>query len=885
MEVKKSISYLASKNSFKSKYLYSHWFRFYLRILLGIVSTLLFTIGGVFSTHVQATPQSVIKTLSNAAQQEQLGREYYQADQFSAALEIWQQTLRVYQSQGDRLNQARVLSNLSLTYQQLGQWNKATQAITDSLKLVQVKGNLSVEQLKVLAQALNTQGTLQLATGKPELALLTWKEAANTYKQAKSDGVIRSLINQSQALKSLGLYRKASSTLEEVNKILQEQADSPTKASALRNLGNSLRLVGNLERAQEVLNASLTMAQKLQLPSDISSALLALGNVAYTNQKPESALIFYQQAANIASSESDQINAQLNQLSLLIYMEKWVNARLLASQIQPPLTKLHPNRTTIYAQLNLAESLINLHLANISHTADMATIASLIATSHKQAKDLGDKRLEAYALGKLGRLYEQTQQFENAQKLTEKALMLAQAMNSPEISYRWQWQLGRIFKKRGDIKRAIAAYQQSLSTLQSIRSDLLVVESDIQYSFRDSVEPIYRELVGLLLHSESSESKESSQKSLNNQKNLLQAREVIESLQIAELENFFREACLDIKTAEVDRIDTQSAVIYPIILKNNLEIILSLSQQPLHHYTIAVPQQELETTVEKLRQNLVIRTRYSFMPLSKQLYDWLIRPLEKELASNKVKTLVLVPDGVLRNIPIGVLHDGDQYLLEKYSIAFTPSLKLLPPRKLQQNNFKVLGAGLTEARQGFSPLEFVEEEFNKIKSGVASTVLLNQEFTRENVENNLQSNSFPIVHIATHGQFSSKAIETFILTWNNRIGINDLDNLLYQSKLPKQQPIELLVLSACETAVGDNRAALGLAGMAVKAGARSTLATLWPVNDESTANLMGQFYKQLSNTKQNKAEALRKSQLALLKDPNYEHPLYWAPYILVGNWL
>ncbi len=230
MEIQKSFLYFASKNPFK--YLYNRWFRFSLGILLGIALTLLLTVGGVFSTFVQAsTPQSAA-TLSNAAQQEQLGREYYQADQFSAALKIWQQTLRVYQSQGDRLNQARVLSNLCLTYQQLGQWNKATQAITDSLKLVQVEGSLSVEQLTVLAQALNTEGTLQLATGKPEVALETWQQAAKTYKKAKSEtGVIRSLINQSQALKSLGLYRKALSSLEEVNKILHSLADSPTKAA------------------------------------------------------------------------------------------------------------------------------------------------------------------------------------------------------------------------------------------------------------------------------------------------------------------------------------------------------------------------------------------------------------------------------------------------------------------------------------------------------------------------------------------------------------------------------------------------------------------------------------------------------------------------------
>ncbi|MDJ0736413.1 MAG: CHAT domain-containing protein [Nostocaceae cyanobacterium] len=892
MEIKKTFLYsFLSKNSLI--YLYRRSIRFCLWILLGIVSTLLLAAGGVFPLTAQASPpQEMVQILSDAAQQEQQGREYYQAGQFAAALKIWQQVLLVYQSQGDKFNQARVLSNLSLAYQQLGQWSQATQAISDSLKLMPVKdANLSPEQLKVLAQALNTQGSLQLATGKPEAAIETWQGAANTYKKAKNEtGVIRSLINQSQALKSLGLYRKALSTLEQVNQILQQQPDSQIKAAGLCSLGTSLRLVGELERAQEVLNASLELAEKLRLPSDISSALLALGNVAHENQNHQSALNFYQQAANIAPSQWSKISAQLNQLSILIEIEKWADAQTLASKIQPQLLNLPSNRNTIYAQLNLAESLTRLQQANLANSPNLENIAELVATSLKQAQSLGDKRAEAYALGKLGGLYEQNQQWSNARKLTEKALTLAQATNTPEISYRWQWQLGRILKAQGDTQRAIAAYQQAVNTLQSLRRDLVAVESDVQFSFRDSVEPVYRELVALLLHSDSLQSNQKSLKlkdalqSQTSQKYLLQARQVIESLQVAELDNFFREACLDTKTTQIDRIDNQAAVIYPIILNDRLEIILSLPQK-LRHYTISLPQNQLENTIEQLRQNVVIRTRYNFMPFSKQLYDWLIRPLEQELATSGIKTLVFVPDGVLRNIPIAALHDGNQYLLQKYNIALTPSLQLLPPHKLQQNSFKVLGAGLTEARQGFSPLEFVKQEFKEIKSGVPSTVLLNQEFTRENVEKNLQSKFFPIVHIATHGQFSSKAIETFILTWNDRIRINELDNLLHIGNQNKQQAIELLVLSACETAVGDDRAALGLAGIAVKAGARSTLATLWPVNDEATANLMGRFYKELSNTKQSKAQALRNSQLALLKDPNYEHPLYWAPYILVGNWL
>ncbi len=852
---------------------------FILCLLLGLVLTLLMAAGGIFPVTVQATsPPSTRQVISYTAQSEQQGKEYYQAGQFSTAIKIWQQVLKVYQSQGDKLNQARVLSNLSLGYQQLGQWSEATQAITHSLKLVhQKQGKYSPEQLKVLAQALNTQGSLQLATGKPQAALATWQQAADTYQQAKNEiGVIRSLINKSQGLRSLGLYSSSLSTLTQVEQILQKQADSALKAAGLRSLGVNLRLVRKLEQAQQVLQSSLAIAQKVSSSWEISSTLIDLGNVARARQDTKSALELYQQAASIAPSQHLKIHAQLNQLSTLIDTKQWKQAQSLRSEIQPQLAQLPPNRKAIYAQLNFAERLIRLYQAKIPDSPTITTIAQLIANSEKQAQALGDKQAQAYALGKLGGLYEQTQQWDSAQKLTQKALMLAQGMNVPEMTYRWQWQLGRIFTAQENTQEAIAVYNQAVKTLQSLRSDLVTVNSDVQFSFRESVEPVYRELVSLLLQPTTSQP---------SQKSLTQARQVIESLQVAELDNFFHDACLDTKTVQIDKFDTQAAVIYPIILADRLEVILSLPHQPLRHYSTPIPQKKLETHVEKLRKTLVIRSRYSFQPLSKQLYNWLIRPAEKDLANSGINTLIFVLDGVLRNIPMAVLHDGNQYLLEKYSIGLTPGLQLLPPQRLQQQKFQVLGAGLTKARQGFSSLEYVNQEFQAIKSKVPSLVLLNQEFTRENIEKNLQSKFFPIVHIATHGKFSSKALETFILTWDNRIRIQDLDHLLQINKQKSQKAIEMLVLSACETASGDKRAALGLAGIAVKAGARSTLATLWPVNDEATAKVMSRFYQELNNTKQSKVEALRNSQLAMLRDPAYKHPLYWAPYIILGNWL
>jgi CHAT domain-containing protein len=469
----------------------------------------------------------------------------------------------------------------------------------------------------------------------------------------------------------------------------------------------------------------------------------------------------------------------------------------------------------------------------------------------------------------------------SAQDLTRQALNLAQTINASDIAYRWQWQLGRLLKAQGNIKEAISNYTEAVNTLQSLRSDLVAINPDVQFSFRESVEPVYRQFVDLLLQSPSGE--------MPNQQNLVQARAVIESLQLAELDNFFREACLVAKV-DIDKVlDRQAptaAVIYPIILPDRLDVILKLPNLALRHYKTTVAQSEVEKLLEELRQKLTKPyTLRETQSLSKQVYDWLLQPAEADLASSNVKTLVFVLDGSLRNIPMAALYDGQQYLVQKYGVALTPGLQLLAPKSLKQLQLKALTGGLSEARQGFSALSNVALELAQIKSEVPSTVLLNQQFTSTTLQNEINSVSFPVVHLATHGVFSSKASETFILTWNGRINVNELDKLLRVTEQSQANAIELLVLSACQTAAGDKRAALGLAGVAVRAGARSTLASLWSLDDETSALLMSQFYRELARTTVTKAEALRLAQLALLQNPRYEHPRYWAPYVLVGNWL
>jgi CHAT domain-containing protein len=777
-------------------------------------------------------------------------------------------------------------------YQQLGQWQEAQSAIreaiaslhAESLNLLQTRQNLgsSTERSSILAQALDVQGRLQLAQGQAEIAQKTWQRAAEIYKQLGDETALtRNSINQAQAMRALGLYLQAEKTLTKVQEILQKQPDSPLKATGLRSLGNVWRVVGDLSKSLRVLEESLAVAKRVQDPGAIADANLSLGNTARAQADTKAALTYYQDAAAASALPTKRIQAQLNQLSLLLETKQSSGAQALWPQIQSQIANLPLSRMAIYARINFAQSLTRLRQDTTTDSPSWLDIAQLLSTGVEQAKSLKDQQAESYALGSLGGLYEQTKQLSNAQDLTEKALLIAQTIDAPDIAYQWQWQLGRLLKTKGDIKGALFAYDEAYKTLKSLRSDLAAINPDVQFSFRESVEPVYRQFVDLLLRTEGNTEP--------SQENLAQARNVIESLQLAELDNFFREACLVAKVdidKVVDKEAPTTAVIYPIILPDRVEVILKLVNQNLRRYTTAVGQEEVERTLDDLQQKITKpHTLREVQSLSQQVYNWLLKPAFADLARSDVKTLVFVLDGSLRNIPMAVLYDGKQYLVENYSIALTPGLQLTDPKPLTRKQLKTIAAGVSEPRPGFSGLPNVKRELEEIQSKVPSQVLFNEQFTTQAFQNQVNSLPFPVVHLATHGQFSSDADNTFVLAWDEKIKVNQLSNLLRTRDQSRPDAIELLILSACQTAAGDKRAALGLAGVAVRAGARSTLASLWNVNDQSTALLMGQFYQVLANKAVPKAEALRQAQLALLKNPKYALPMFWAPYVLVGNWL
>lgn len=805
----------------------------------------------------------------------QQGQQHYQNGQFADAVRVWEQAAHLSGAAGAILQQAQAFNYLSLAYQNLGDTQQAQTAIDTSLNLLQQLGDNQNSSAGLLGQAWNAKGKLQLTQGEAGAALASWQQAQTYYDRAGDEtGKSGVRINQAQAWQTLGQYRKATAILEQLNAQLQDQPDTLLKASSLRSLGVMLQTVGDLVRSKDILEQSWTISAQFDAREETSATLLSLGNLAKDFQQYDVALDYYQKAAQLSTRPLIQVQARLNELSLRIATESWNEATKMVPQIRSDLDHLPVSRSQIYAKVNFADRLMKL-LEKAPSVTDDREIAQLLAIATEDARSIGDAHGEAYALVQLGKLYAGNRNWNDAQQLTEQALSIAQRIDADEISARAAGQLGRLLKQQGNLKAAISAYQDAFETLQSLRSDLVAIDPDVQFEFRESVEPIYRELASLLLQPNAS------------QGDLQQARLVLEALQLAELDNFFGDACLTAKPVQIDAIDPHAAVFYPIILSDRLETILSLPDGSLHHYSTPFSAVQIEEILQQFYSSLYPGyPNNDRLQLSQQVYDWLLRPAEANLERNDIQTLVFVLDGFLRNLPMAALYDGNQYLVEKYGIALSPGLQLFP-EGLERSQLKTLVVGLTEARQGFSALPGVEKEVNEIAAELDSQVLLNRNFTRPNFQAQIESQPFEIVHMATHGQFSSNPEETFLLTWDDRLGVKDFNQLFEDSRLGLAQPIELLVLSACQTAAGDRRATLGLAGFALRSGARSTIASLWSVSDQATADLMREFYRQIANQDNlvSKAEALRQAQLTVLQNPLYKHPYFWSAFVLVGNWL
>ncbi len=448
--------------------------------------------------------------------------------------------------------------------------------------------------------------------------------------------------------------------------------------------------------------------------------------------------------------------------------------------------------------------------------------------------------------------------------------------------YQWQWQTGRLLRAMGDRDGAITAYTQAVRTVQSLRDSLPCAYGTHATDFRTTLGPIYFELADLLLQRAAATS-DASHATVD----LERARHTVEQFKAAELRDYWGDACIDatqMTEVSLETVSATTAIVYPIALPDRLELLVGLPGG-LKRFAVPVPADKVARVSRGFRR-FVQQGRPAYTRLARTLYDWLIRPFEAELQALDIRTLVFVPDGALRTVPLAALFDGRQFLIQKYAVAMTPGLQLTDPQPLEHRNLRMLAAGASQpSTPGFAALPYIEQELQALERLLPGRVRRLPELGLDELEAAIRSQPFSLVHIASHARFAPDAENSFLLTSDGgQLTMPRLQAVMSRTRF-RDQPLALLTLSACETALGGDRAALGLAGVAVRAGVRSVLATVWRVEDASTATLMQGFYQHLLQAGMPRAQALQHAQLALLADATYRHPYYWAPFLLINSWL
>ncbi|MEQ8384807.1 MAG: CHAT domain-containing protein [Coleofasciculus sp. A1-SPW-01] len=340
---------------------------------------------------------------------------------------------------------------------------------------------------------------------------------------------------------------------------------------------------------------------------------------------------------------------------------------------------------------------------------------------------------------------------------------------------------------------------------------------------------------------------------------------------------------------------------------NQLELILVTAEgEPMRFVVPGASRKRVMETLQTFRRAVTdTRIPRPYLPSAQQLYQWLIAPLEEELEKREINNLAFVMDQGLRSLPVAALHDGNGFIVERYSIGFMPSLSLTDTRYVDVRDLQVLAMGASEFTEQ-NPLPAVPVELSAIADKLwQGESFLNSTFTPANLKAARASQPFGIVHLATHGEFRpGKPENSYIQFWNTRLSLDQIRQLGLHNP-----PVELMVLSACRTALGNQEAELGFTGLAVQAGVKSALGSLWYVSDEGTLGLMTTFYQNLKQVPI-KAEALRETQLAMIQgqvriengqlitpnstidlpeelagidDKALTHPYFWSAFTLVGS--
>ena len=733
-----------------------------------------------------------------------------------------------------------------------------------------------------------------------------------------SNAIANNALKQGEDYRNQANYPAAIHTFETVLKNAEKTNDKLGQAVTLAELGYTHYLTGNAEKAKPLLEKASVLASPLN-NHELSALIDDYLGMTYLT------LDLNEQAAQRFSSALTQAKALNNPTLVLTIqtnqtrLEKDNNKRAVQlTQLGQNILKLPDNEFKLKSLLAVSEQLLDIlkTTANknlIKPLYDLLNQVYLLANTNT--------RLRSQAEGYLADLYRSQDLNDDALSWLEKAIFDAQQVNAVDLLMQWELNSGELLKANHNYSEAITAYQHAIKHLNDIRYSLPANLPDGQSSIRGFVDPIYRGLADILLM-QAEKARDNTEK----QQLLSQAIDAIETIKQTELEDYFNDRCLvdedeflDLKTA----IRPNIAIIYPVILADRVELLFRTGEnkdfkQSSTPVSNIIVNQAIEQTAQYLREG-----QGNYRPTSRQLYQWLLKPNDEFLKSQGIKTLVYLPDGALRQVPFSILLNDKRFAIEDYEIVTLPRLLLKQNVVYKETKKQALlaalskpdGGSLDELLQGgFNnilgqrsvestalpemtvkdkalserallveqlSLPSVIQEVSSLQKSFNNTALINQQFTEQEFKSSVMTGQYDLVHIASHGFFGKNAENSFIMLYDRNLKLSEFQNILNVEQI-KYKPIDLLTLSACQTASGDDKALLGFSGIAIKTNTLSAIGTLWSVNDEATSTFMKDFYRHLES--EPKATALRQAQLGLLKTPKFKHPYYWSPFILVGHW-
>ncbi len=744
-------------------------------------------------------------------------------------------------------------------------------AVDDAI--INYNQNAEIDALIGLGSAYSALGQQRLAIDSFKNALTLFTTNAETSEVTTHIRIKASLAN---ALLASGELNESESFIKEALLPAKKAGDKTTEAALLFNYGNLL--AARYYRPVRIEYAGIHRGENSSaLPYTLSPHILEASRE-------------YKKCLEIARELNDEELIARVQISLAranLLVKQYKEAESLTLSGWQMTEKLPDTFTKATLQLSCGETFFE--LAALSDKKKLLKSADKAAQQARNyLKKSKNERMLAYAYGLSAKIAEKRKKFDNAMEWAQKATFLSQKMQDVHGLFRWHWQIARLLQKQGQQNQAVMLYEQTQKELRLIRSEISKGFNSRSggNSFREVIGPFYYEYVDILFQ-QAEEVNDPEQ----NQEILGQARNVIESFKQYEIDDYFIGSdCFSLIEKSKVRIDTilpglkKTAVIYIIPLPERMEIIISLSSGLTHKFE-NISGKELMDAANQLRADLQNKNNNdAYLTTAQKLYQHIIKPIELILQENDIDTLVIIPDGPLQSIPFSVLHDGRQFLVEKYALAVSPGLTLIAPTVLKKESAQIIAGGISEGINNFSPLNNVPIELDAILAEFSGKKLINDTFTSEGFADQMKTDLYSIVHIATHGKLGINAAESYLLAHDGAIYFTELGELM-QPFLLREESIDLITLSACQTAIGDDRSALGLAGLCIKSGVRSALASLWQIDDASTSQLMATFYSKLKNRENSKAEAIRQAQLHLINNTAYKHPYYWAPFIIIGSWL